>query len=107
MNMNYEELNDEELVSKLEDSALMDRFENSEDWKIIREACRRAGERAKEALVKADPDKKTLILELQKIAQIYGNFLPSLVNSFKQDGALAFEEAKGRGLLRKFRTTFS
>lgn len=93
----YEQLSDNELVDKMRDAAVMERFEKSTDWKIVREACKRAKAKALSALVKENPDNKTTIIELQKIAQIYGDFLPSLVNSFRQESALVKIEAKLRG----------
>lgn len=96
--LDYEDLSNGELVGRIEKSNIADKFQRSEDWKLVREACNRAKERASEALIRVDPDKKTTVIELQMLVKIFGNFIPSLIRVTKEDGDLAHEELQERGL---------
>ncbi len=99
--MNSEELSKEEIISKLSDGELAVRFEESEDWKLIRESTRRLADQAIDELTKTPADNLVRIIELQLTAKFCRNFLQSILNSYKQEGALAFEEAKYRGFVKQ------
>lgn len=98
----YEEMGSEELIDRIEKSAEIKDLENSPGWRLIQEACKRAANQAREALSEVDPSDKVLIVKYQQIAKLYGNVLQSLVSSYKQEGLLAFEEAKQRGVIGDF-----
>lgn len=99
LSLEFERMNDGELVDRIENAAEIKELERSKGWRLISEACKRAANQARESLADVDPENKVLIVKYQQIAKLYGNVIPSLVNSFKQEGEMAFEEAKGRGVL--------
>ena len=95
----YEALSDKELIAKLSDTQFVERFEKSDDWKAVREACKRTKQSALLALVKANAADSAYINKLQRVAEIYGDFVPNLIRSLKQEYSAVTEEAKFRGLL--------
>lgn len=95
----YARMGNEELLSRLDNAALADRLEHSEDWKIVREGAKRLADQAIEQLLKTAPTEQARILELQFIAKFCRDMLPSIVAYAKQDGFLAFYEAKDRGII--------
>lgn len=106
LDLEFVNMPDAEVLDKLENSSEIHDLEKSRGWALLNEACRRAAGQAKQALVEADPDDKTMVVKYQQVARLYGNVLQSLINSFKQEGAMAFEEAKSRGLVDRFKTAF-
>lgn len=102
IDLEFEAMMDDALIDRIENAAEIKELENSRGWKLLSEACKRAANQAREALVEVDPTEKVLIVKYQQIIKLYGNVLPSLINSFKQEGELAFGEAKSRGILDSF-----
>lgn len=98
--MDFTDISDTDLISKLDTSAAIGHLENSEGWQIVKEACRRKVKQIELALKKVDPSNLTAIIELQARAEIYGeDFIPALINSIKQTGELVFEEMKDRDMI--------
>lgn len=101
--LEFENMKPEELIDRVENSAEIRELEGSKGWALLNAACQRAANQAREALAEVDPDNKVLIVKYQQVAKLYGNVLQSLINSYKQEGILAFEEAKSRGIMDRFR----
>ncbi len=99
LDLQFESMEDKQLIERIETAAEIKEMESSPGWKLLNEACKRAAAQARESLSDVDPSDKVLIVKYQQIAKLYGNVLPSLVNSFKQEGEMAFQEAKGRGIM--------
>lgn len=99
MNPDYSKLRDKELLDKLDDAAFIARFEQSEDWKLFREACKRLGDLAEYEMDRLDPIKEpSAIIERQVVKKFCRNVVRSIISGLKAEGALAFEEAKERRL---------
>lgn len=101
--LEFEKMRDDELFDRIENSAEIRELENSKGWSLLMQACKRTSAQAREALVDIDPNEKVLIVKYQQVAKLYGNVLQSLVSSYKQEGEMAFEEAKNRNILDRFR----
>jgi len=99
LDLNYEEMDDIALLDALENSSEVRDIVVRPGWKIIDAACKRTAARARKALEDADPENKTYVIQLQQIVKLYGNVIHSLISTYKQEGELAFGEAKKRGLL--------
>lgn len=95
--MDYSTIPDEDLKAQLEDGAIVAELENTEGWRIINEACKRVGRNAERALLKVAPTDVDAIVQLQAIAKLYSSVIPSLINSFKQESRIAFDELMARG----------
>jgi hypothetical protein len=92
----FEHLSDDELIDSLDEGAVIAELENYDGWKIIEEAMKRTTQLAEKKLKDIDPTDASTIMQLQQIAKLYGDFIPNLIKSYKQQGELAFEEAKER-----------
>lgn len=99
--MDYSQFKDEDITDKLSNAEIIERFEESDGWRLIQEACKRTVLRAQEELLHTPADNTVRMVELQQIIKLYRNVLNGLINSFKNEGRMAFEEAKERGLLKK------
>lgn len=99
LNLQFDQLDDEKLIEQIENAAEIKDLETHKGWKLLNEACKRAAFQAGEALADVDPKDEVLIVKYQQIKKLYGHVIPSLINSFKQEGDLAFQESKNRGLL--------
>jgi hypothetical protein len=97
----YDRLADDALLQKIDESAAIRELETQEGWKLIAAGCRRLASWAQEALVSVPADQQTKIIELQQIVKLYRNVIPSMKNSLKDEGKLAFREAKRRGVIEK------
>ena len=100
----YQELNNDELLRRLDNSDLMDRFLRSEDWKLFNEAFRRIYEDADARLNEIDPGDYKKIAELQIMKKFYKNVLQTTIQWYKVDGEAAWSEAKDRGLLEQLKS---
>lgn len=97
--LDYANLSNEEIIQKLDDAAFISRFETSEDWKLFREACRHLALQAGHILERTDPLKEpSTIIECQVVKKFCSNMIHGIVNGLKNEGKLAFDEAKDRGL---------
>lgn len=96
--MDYSQITNDDLKSRLEDGALVAELEANEGWKVIEEACRRVGKTAERELLRVRASDTVTIIELQTIAKLYSSVIPSLVNSFKQESRIAFDELVERGV---------
>lgn len=96
------DLTNEELLSRLDDATFIARFEGSDDWKLIREACERLAKQADYNLDNIDPIKDpTGIIECQITRKFCRNILRGIVNGIKNEGKIAFQQAKERGIIQK------
>lgn len=99
MQIDYSELTNEQLLTKLDDAVLLDRFENQEDWKLIQGSASRLAEQAEYKLLRTDPIKNpTAIIEYQITIKFCRNVLKGIINGIKNEGRLVFDEIKDRGL---------
>lgn len=98
--MELNELKDNELSDKLSNAEFIERFIESDGWKLIDEACKRVVKKAQAELSNVNAGDMVKIIELQQIIKLYKNVLNGLINSFKAEGLMAFEEAKERGLIK-------
>ena len=83
-----------ELVDRLEAGVLIDKFINSDEWKLILEGADRVVEAAKNQLVDTPADQTLAIAELQLLAKLYKKILPNIVSVLRQEGKLAFEQLR-------------
>lgn len=99
LDADFSRLADQDLVRKLDDAAFIARFEASEDWKLFREACERLARQAEHEMDRIDPIKDpTGIIERQVVKKLCRNVVRGIINGLKEEGKLAFAEAKERGL---------
>ena len=103
---NVEKLGEDELFKRIEDSEMLLRFEKSEDWKYVREACKAMVHQTQMKLLWADPKDVVKIAQNQMAIKIFGNFIQSLINMHKMDGILCLDEVKDRGLTSKLSKMF-
>jgi len=97
----FEYMTDDEIEAKLSQWEKMEIFEASEQWKIFDVACKRVAEKAKMDLVQTSPSDTVRIIELQQIIKLYSSVFRGLINSFKQEGEVAYYEAENRGLTKQ------
>ena len=92
-------LSDKDLMAKLDNAAFIARFEMSEDWLLFREAAERLAKQADYELDRVDPIKDpTKVIECQITRKLCRNVLKGIINSFKAEGELAFDESRDRNL---------
>jgi hypothetical protein len=96
--VDYSQITNDDLKSRLEDGALVAELEATEGWKVMNEACKRVGRTAERELLKVKASDTLAIIELQVIAKLYSSVIPSLINSFKQESRIAFDELVDRGV---------
>lgn len=97
--VDYDRLSNQELLQKLDDAAFIERFERGDDWKLFREACRRLADQAAFEMDRIDPIKDpTGIIERQVIRKFCQNTVLGIIRSFKEEGKVAFNEARAREL---------
>jgi len=99
--LEYESLDRDEIICKLEDGAYLEEIKNSESWRIFREAWRRIYKSAEVELDNINPSNTARIAELQVTKRFYKNLLPTIIKKIKEDGKSAFEHAEERGFLGK------
>lgn len=105
--MNWDSLSDQEIFDQLRSAELAEKVENSDEWKLIREAIKRVYEKHQKLLQSADPTETELIMNLQVICKMYDEaFLPQLIKNFQNIGEFAFEEAKRRNILDRILQAF-
>lgn len=92
----FEDFTDLEVIDALENGVEVEKTTHSEGWKIIDEAFKRLSEQAQRELLTVPADQLTRIVELQTVAKFYKSVFESVVNSYKQEGKLAFTVAKER-----------
>ena len=95
--MEFEHLSDDELIDSLDEGAVIAELENYDGWRIIKAAMENTTKLAEMRLRNTDPTDASTIMQLQQIVKLYGDFIPNLIKSYRQQGELAFEEAKARG----------
>lgn len=97
--IDYSSLSKDELIVRLDKAVIADNFEESEQWGLIKEAASRLADIAQDKLnhtnVFKDPG---LAVELQVCIKVLRDLLPNIVNGLKQEGRLAFNEARDRRL---------
>lgn len=93
----FDELDDKQVLQKLEDGAFMEDFAKSENWMLFRQGCEALGRKAAHRLTTIDPLKDpTGVIEAQIITKFCRNVLRSIVEGIRNEGRLAFDEAKRR-----------
>ena len=97
----FDALSDNDIWQRLGDGEFVYGFETSYEWKLFREACLRVARQAQVELLDVPADHTVRIIELQQLIKLYSRVPQSLMNSFKQEGIAAFEEAKDRGLINR------
>lgn len=98
--MNFGDTTDQEILNQLQTAQLADKLNNSDEWKLVKEAMKRTYDGHIMKLRKADPTKPEAIMELQQICNLYAeDFLPRLINNFQETAAFYHEEAKKKNLL--------
>lgn len=100
MDKNYEEISDKEVFKSIEEGEAILRLEENEDFRLLKEAWKRLSEMALDQLIKTDAKETALIQELQVVIKFYRNVLGSTTDFIKHQSQLAFEEAKGRDLIK-------
>ncbi len=103
VDLEFDELNDDDLLQRIENAAVIKEMELSPGWKLIDEVCKRTASHALVNLKNTNPTDASAISQHQQIAKLYGDVLGSLIDSFKQEAALAFPVVKGRGLIDKIK----
>lgn len=96
-----EDLSDAEILQRIEDGEFIHRFEESADWRLFREACKRLAQKASDALDNVPADKTVAIIELQVMKKFCKHVVHGIINAYKQDGFTAFEQAKARKLVKR------
>lgn len=105
--MDWDTVSDQEIMDQLRSAELAERLEQSEEWKLIREAIKRVYEKHQKLLQSADPTETELIMNLQVICKMYDEaFLPQLIKNFQNIGEFAYQEAKRRSILDRFLEKF-
>lgn len=82
-----------QLLQRMEDSSFIQRFEHSQEGKIILEACDKVAKDSATKLIDVDPGNIKEIIRLQERAK-YGRFLKNLIFEIHRMGEDAFEEVK-------------
>lgn len=98
----FDYLDDRELFDKLQKAGLAEALRNSPEWSLVREAARRIVDRAVEKFaIATKADDVVGIVELQATIRKYKFGLFEEIGQLVQEGEIAFEEAKSRGLFKK------
>ncbi len=98
--MEYSQLDDIDLFKKLEKAELHKMLETSPEWGMLKEASERIVENAiREFVLNTDADNLVKIINLQMTIRKYKFELFAEIDQIAQDGELAFNEAKYRGVL--------
>ena len=98
----FAELDDEQVIAKLEEGAFAEEFAHSDNWLIFRQGCEILSHKAQYLLERTDPIKDpTGVIEAQVNCKFTKNVLKSIIDGIRNEGRLAFDEAKKRGLRKK------
>lgn len=93
-----------DIVGKLEDSYLVDKLNNSDEWKIVIRAAKHLRDVTQEQynhLDHTDPDSKLRSIQCQVVIQFYDDFLSSLVVRYKAIGEEAYKHAEDLGIIER------
>mgnify|MGYP001581096729 FL=1 len=97
--MNYRDLDDKELLQKMDKSALADKLKNDEAFQLLREAGDRIAERAiADFVFKVPLDDLQGLASLKAIIRKYKYELFAEIEAIAMEGDILFEEIKGRDL---------
>jgi hypothetical protein len=96
-----EQLDEIELIKKLEDASTLEEIKKSPTWRIFREAWRRIYLKADDQLTHIDPGNQSRIAEAQVTKRFYKDILATTIKKVREDGKAAFEHAKDSNLLYK------
>ena len=97
--MNYRDLDDKELLQKMDKSALADKLKNDEAFQLLREAGNRIAERAiADFVFKVPLDDLQGLASLKAIIRKYKYELFAEIEAIAMEGDILFEEIKGRDL---------
>ncbi len=97
----YTDIENDELVAKLEAGSNLETLQQSDLWKVFRETWHRIYKQAELELDNIDPSRSNRIAELQITKRFYRDVLGTTIRKIKEDAMTAFEHAKSRGLLNK------
>ena len=97
--MSYRDLDDKELLQKMDKSALADKLKNDEAFQLLREAGNRVAARAIHDFVfKVPLDDLQGLASLRAIIRKYKYELFAEIEAIAMEGDILFEEVKGRDL---------
>lgn len=97
--MDYRDLDDKELLQKMDKSALADKLKNDEAFQLLREAGNRIAERAiADFVFKVPLDDLQGLASLKAIIRKYKYELFAEIEAIAMEGDILFEEIKGRDL---------
>lgn len=97
--MDYRDLDDKELLQKMDKSALADKLKNDEAFQLLKEAGNRIAERAiKDFVYKIPLDDLQGLASLKAIIRKYKYELFAEIEAIAIEGDILFEEIKGRDL---------
>jgi hypothetical protein len=102
LEQDLQKLSDDEILSRLERAEMMERFLESEDWKLFRESWRRLYEEAGKKLDTVDPKDAITITKYQMRRNFYQNVLLGTIGYVRAEAETAFQVTKGRGLINEF-----
>lgn len=95
----FESIDKNELVRKLEDASYLEEMKTSNSWKLFMEAWKRIYKQAEIQLDNMDPANTARIIEAQLTKRFYRDVLSTTIRKVKEDGKAAYEQAKERGWL--------
>ena len=95
------DIDDKELVDRVNKAVLAERLETQEEWGLLKEAAIRIVDRAVDQLagMKLSPDTIYEAMELQIIIRKYKHGLFREVEILAQEGEILFKEANDRDIL--------
>lgn len=99
--MNFSNLDDKELVKKMDKSSLAEKLKNDEAFQLLREAGNRIAERAiSDFVFKVPLDDIQAIATVKAIIRKYKYELFAEIETMAMEGDILFEEIKDRNLLK-------
>ena len=99
--MDFSNLDDKELVQKMDKAGLADKLKNDEAFQLLKEAGNRIAERAiSDFVFKVPLDEIQAIATLKAIIRKYKYELFTEIGTLAVEGDILFEEIKDRGLFK-------
>lgn len=94
----FKELDDRELLNKLNEGEEIENLLRSNGWKLVEEAMLRIVKQEERKLRDLDPNNATEIIRTQQFLKICDNLIPSIINALRVEGELSFNELGKREL---------
>ncbi len=89
--MSLEDITNAELQKKLDEGAMVEGMLSHPGWEVVTEAMKRVVESWGNELRTISPTDVEGIIRLQERIKLADDFLPSVINSIRQDGFAAFQ----------------